>query len=271
VSTPSLGPALQLHSVSLSFPQPWGGRFRALSDINLDLANEDYVVVIGPNGAGKSTLQNVIGGGLQLDEGRVLIDGRDASKMGLTEHARLVSRVFQDPSVGVFPTLTLEENILLGLLKGRHRSPVRNARTRAQTKTALGLLTEYAPDLVVHAQQLAVSLSGGQRQLVALTIAMAQTPRVLLLDEHTAALDPENARLVMDRTDRAIRENRLTTLMVTHNMRQAAQYGDRLLMMSRGRIVADISASEKHDLGESGLIDRFRSVVADEITDRMLG
>jgi putative ABC transport system ATP-binding protein len=264
-------PALELQDVSVTFTQHWGGRFRALTNINLTLQESEYVVVIGPNGAGKSTLQNVIAGAVDPDKGRILLDGEECARMSLTRRAGLTSRVFQDPAVGVFPELTLEENLILGMLKGKRRSPFRRARTPSRRTAASALLAEYGHGLADRGPQLAVSLSGGQRQLVALTIAMAQSPRVLLLDEHTSALDPENARLVMARTDKAIRDNRLTTLMVTHNMRQAAEFGDRLLIMSRGRIVDDISPNDKRDLGEEGLIERFRSAVADELTDRILG
>jgi putative ABC transport system ATP-binding protein len=269
--TSSAVPALQLRLVSVTFSQHWGGRYRALSDINLDLAESEYVVIIGPNGAGKSTLQNVIAGAVEPEGGQILLDGHECTRMSLTRRAGLISRVFQDPGVGVFPELTLEENLILGMLKGTRRSPFRFARTAAHRRAAEALLAEYGHGLAKNGQQLAASLSGGQRQLVALTIAMAQSPRLLLLDEHTSALDPENARLVMDRTDQAIRENRLTTLMVTHNMRQAAQFGDRLLIMSRGRIVDDIPPAVKRELGEAGLIERFRSALAEELTDRMLG
>ena len=135
----------------------------------------------------------------------------------------------------------------------------------------MDLLRDYGSTLDARLSDPIASLSGGQRQLVALTVALARVPRLLLLDEHTSALDPEIGRIVMERTDAAIREHQVTTIMVTHNMRQAARYGDRLLIMSQGRIVADIAADEKAELGEDGLVDRFRQAVADEMTDRILG
>ncbi len=271
MTTPAEHAALAVQGVHVSYPAPDGTRFRALSDVSLVLRESEYVVVIGANGAGKSTLINAIAGAVVPEAGAISIDGHPVGRMSLLHRARLVSRVFQDPSVGVCGELTLEENLVLGMLKGRTRSPFRRAATKERRARAAELLRGYGRGLDAQLHQPAASLSGGQRQLVALTVAMAQIPRLLLLDEHTSALDPEIARVVMERTDEAIRERRLTTVMVTHNMRQAARYGDRLVIMSRGRIVDDIGRDEKAALGEDGLIMRFRSVLAGELTDRILG
>jgi len=268
---PTEAPVLALEHVSVSYPSPGGSRVRVLRDIDLTLSGSEYVVVIGANGAGKSTLLNAIAGAVGVDRGSVRISGASVASMSLRQRSGLVSRVFQDPSMGVCGDLTIGENLALGLLKGVRPSPFRRALTRARQQRAVEALAEYGSTLGARLSDRTAALSGGQRQLVALTVALARAPRLLLLDEHTSALDPEIGRVVMERTDAAIREHRVTTIMVTHNMRQAARYGDRLLIMSQGRIVADIDAAEKAAIGEDGLVERFRQAAADEMTDRILG
>lgn len=263
--------ALSLEGVSVSYPAPGGSRVRVITDLDLRVGESEYVVVIGANGAGKSTLLNAIAGAVSTESGQIRIVGETVGSMSLRRRSELVSRVFQDPSMGVCGDLTIGENLALGLMKGTRHSPWRRALTGHRQERAMELLRDYGSTLDARLSDAIASLSGGQRQLVALTVALARVPRLLLLDEHTSALDPEIGHIVMERTDRAIRDNQVTTIMVTHNMRQAARYGDRLLIMSQGRIVADISADEKAELGEDGLVDRFRQAAADEMTDRILG
>ena len=264
-------PALSLERVSVSYPAPGGSRLRVITDLDLSVAESEYVVVIGANGAGKSTLLNAIAGAVSTESGEVRIAGETVSSMSLRRRSELVSRVFQDPSMGVCSDLTIGENLALGLMKGIRHSPWRRALTGGRQERSMDLLRDYGSTLDARLSDPIASLSGGQRQLVSLTVALAQVPRLLLLDEHTSALDPEIGRIVMERTDQAIRGHQVTTVMVTHNMRQAARYGDRLLIMSQGRIVANISADEKAELGEDGLVERFRQAAADEMTDRILG
>lgn len=267
----STSEALSLESLSVSYPAPGGARTRVIADLDLTIGESEYVVIIGANGAGKSTLLNAVAGAVDIEAGSVRIAGEDVGSMGLRRRSELVSRVFQDPSMGVCGDLTIGENLALGLMRGLRHSPIRRALTRARQEVALEMLNDYGSTLGARLTDPIASLSGGQRQLVSLTVALARIPRLLLLDEHTSALDPEIGRVVMERTDQAVRGHRVTTIMVTHNMRQAALYGDRLLIMSQGRIVADIAADEKAAIGEDGLVDRFRKAAADEMTDRILG
>lgn len=263
--------ALSLRGVTVDYPMAGGGTVHALDGIDLDVTESEYVVVVGANGAGKSTLINVIAGAVSPTSGAVLLGDEDITSMSFHRKAEVISRVFQDPTHGVFGELSLEDNLIVGMMKGARKSPFRWARTRERKERAEGLLAEYQRGLEKLADQSAETLSGGQRQLVALSMAVARTPQVLLLDEHTSALDPEIGQLVLARTDQLIREHQLTTVMITHNMRQAARHGDRLLIMSRGRIVDDIQGAEKAALGEDGLVERFRDTLAGEVTDRMLG
>jgi putative tryptophan/tyrosine transport system ATP-binding protein len=264
-------PALSVERVSVSYPAPGGSRVQVLTDLDLSVAESEYLVIIGANGAGKSTLLNTIAGAVRPEGGTIRITGESVLSMSLRRRSELVSRVFQDPSMGVCGDLTIGENLALGLMKGERHSPFRRALTKGRRERALASLAEYGSTLGARLSDPIASLSGGQRQLVALTVALARVPRLLLLDEHTSALDPQIGHVVMERTDEAVREHRVTTIMVTHNMRQASRYGDRLLIMSQGRIVADIRADEKAAIGEDGLVDRFRQAAADEMTDRILG
>lgn len=262
---------LRIDAVSVEYQMAGGRSVRALDGVDLHVAHSEYVVVVGANGAGKSTLVNLVAGTVQPTVGTVTIGGASILGMSFQERSQVVARVFQDPNLGVFGDLSIVDNLLIGMMKGRSKSPFRRARTKSRRTRAAGLLAEYGRGLEAKLDQPANTLSGGQRQLVALTMAVANPPKVLLLDEHTSALDPDIGAVVMERTDDLVRQHNLTTVMVTHNMRQAARYGDRLIIMSRGRIVDELSGDEKRQLGEDGLVERFRSALADEVTDRMLG
>lgn len=229
----------------------------ALDDISLELADGAFAVVIGSNGSGKSTLLNVIAGQLALDSGTLAIDATDVTRWPQHRRAALVARVLQDPMLGTLPTLTVAENLALAQMRasGRGLRPALNARRRQRFAQ---LLEAYGLGLEARLDARAGLLSGGQRQVLALAMAVIEAPRLLLLDEHTAALDPRTAELVMQATLRAVTGARLTTLMVTHNMQHAIRYGDRLLMMDAGRIKLDISGDEKARLTVEALVDRFR-------------
>jgi putative ABC transport system ATP-binding protein len=228
----------------------------ALDGVDLVLAKGDFAVVIGSNGAGKSTLLNAVAGAIPLDAGTIRIDGRDVTELPVHRRAAHIARVFQDPLNGTFAAMTVEENLLLAELRGRRRglawalSAVRRRRWR-EALAAFGL------GLEARLKSRVEQLSGGQRQSLALAMAALNEPPVLLLDEHTAALDPRTARLVMEATVALIARARLSAIMVTHNMHQAIAHGNRLLMMEEGRIKLELAGEEKRRLTVEDLVSRF--------------
>ncbi|RZS80854.1 ABC transporter ATP-binding protein [Pigmentiphaga kullae] len=228
----------------------------ALDRLDLTLENGSFCVVVGTNGAGKSTLLNVLAGAVRPRTGRTVIDGADVSSWPVHRRAQWVSRVFQDPMVGTAPALSIEENLAFAAMRGRRRGlrMALNPRNRAHFRDELA---RFGLGLENRMGAAAGLLSGGQRQVLALLMAALNRPRILLLDEHTAALDPRTAQLVMDATRRIVAEQRLTTLMITHNMAHALEYGDRLLMMECGRIKLDIGPAEKPRLTINDLVQRF--------------
>ena len=236
---------------------------RAIDDLDLHLAPGDFVTVIGSNGAGKSTLLNLISGSYTTDRGEIYIDGERVT--GLSEHRRAsyLGRIFQDPLMGTAASMSIEENLAMAELRGRPRGlrwGVTGSRRRAYCKRlekmGLGLETRLK-----HSVSL---LSGGQRQSLTLLMATLNLPKVLLLDEHTAALDPKTARTVMALTEAVITSNRLTALMVTHNMRQAIRYGNRMIMLHEGRIQFDVAGEEKQTLTVQEVVARFGGTLNDE-------
>ncbi|MFI5013325.1 MAG: ABC transporter ATP-binding protein [Hyphomicrobiales bacterium] len=229
----------------------------ALDGVDLRLAQGSFCAVIGSNGAGKSTLLNAIAGQFLVGQGQIVLDGEDIGREPLHIRARLMARVFQDPMTGTAPGMSVEENLLLAELRPGHRrlrfglTAARRARYRERL-AILGLGLEGRLSDRIE------TLSGGQRQAVSLIMAVLTTPKLLLLDEHTAALDPVTADLVLKATIRVVEEARLTTLMVTHNMRHAIDVGDRLVMMDQGRIRLSLSREEKAHLSVEDLVARFR-------------
>ena len=248
---------LALHNVRKTFDTGVADARPALDGLSLALAAGDFVLVIGSNGAGKSTLLNAVAGAINLDGGSIELDGRDITRMAEHRRAGMIARVFQDPVAGTAAAMTVEENLALAERRGKTRrlvpnlDAVRRARYR-ELLAGLRLGMETRLDTPV------AQLSGGQRQSLSLMMAVLSAPRLLLLDEHTAALDPRTASLVMDATVAAIATHGLTALMVTHNMKQAIQYGNRLLMMDAGRLRLDVSGAEKTALTPEQLVQRFR-------------
>jgi putative ABC transport system ATP-binding protein len=220
--------------------------------------------VIGGNGAGKSTLLNAIAGEVQVDTGNVVIDGADVTALPTHRRASAVARVFQDPLVGTAGAMTIEENLALAERRGQHNG-LRSGLSGAARQRYRDRLATLELGLEMRMGQKVELLSGGQRQSLALLMAVLRTPKLLLLDEHTAALDPKTADTVMRATLDAVARDRLTTLMVTHNMAHALGYGSRLFMMAEGRIVFEADAAEKKTLTVESLIRRFQVT-----SDRML-
>ncbi|HVZ39890.1 MAG TPA: ATP-binding cassette domain-containing protein [Candidatus Kapabacteria bacterium] len=247
---------IRIESLSATFGADTPNPVTALDDITLGIAEREFVVVIGSNGSGKSTLLNVLAGTVRPRRGRVLIGNTDATRLQAHERARLVGRVFQNPFSGTAPAMTVAENLRLaelrGVPKGLHRRL--DARRIGEYRGHVAELGMGLEDRMGTAIGL---LSGGQRQALTLLMATLRRPEILLLDEHTAALDPGSAEQVLRLTDRLIERHRLTAMMVTHDMNEAARFGNRLLMMNAGRIVLDAAGQEKQALTPGSLLERF--------------
>ncbi len=228
----------------------------ALSDLSLTLNDGDFVTVIGGNGAGKSTMLNAVAGTFQIDAGEIFIDGTDVTHLPEHKRAAFIGRVFQDPMMGTAPTMQIEENLALAARRGKRRTlswGIRRAEReeyRERLKTlGLGLENRMTDKVGL--------LSGGQRQALTLLMASLRRPKLLLLDEHTAALDPATAAKVLELSDRIVQENGLTAMMITHNMKDAIRHGNRLIMMNNGKIILDIAGEEKKRLTKQDLLERF--------------
>ena len=242
----------------------------ALRGVDLHLKPGDFVTVIGGNGAGKSTLLNSVAGVFGVDEGRILIDGVDVTHLPEHKRAEYIGRVFQDPMMGTAATMQIEENLALAARRGKPRT-LRIGITKAEREEYRNQLKILDLGLEDRLTAKVGLLSGGQRQALTLLMATLQKPKLLLLDEHTAALDPKTAAKVLEATERIVRKDNLTTLMITHNMRDAIAHGNRLIMMYDGRIVVDVSGEEKKNLTVEQLLDLFsRASGSDEADDKLL-
>jgi len=242
----------------------------ALNGVNLHLNDGDFVTVIGGNGAGKSTTLNAIAGVWPVDEGQIIIDGTDITNLSEHRRAALLGRVFQDPMTGTAATMQIEENLALAARRGEKRT-LRAGITRAEREEYREKLKTLGLGLEDRMTSKVGLLSGGQRQALTLLMATLKKPKLLLLDEHTAALDPRTADKVLSLSRQIIEENNLMTMMVTHNMRDAIAYGNRLIMMHEGRIILDIAGEEKKNLTVENLLEQFARVSGDEFAnDRAL-
>jgi len=242
----------------------------ALRGVSLTLNDGDFVTVIGGNGAGKSTLLNAVAGVWPVDSGTISIGGTDVTKLAEHKRAKYIGRVFQDPMMGTAATMQIEENMALASRRGRVRT-LRLGITRDERDHYREMLKILDLGLEDRLTTKVGLLSGGQRQALTLLMATLQKPRLLLLDEHTAALDPKTAAKVLDATERIVRKDRLTTLMITHNMRDAIVHGNRLIMMYEGNIALDISGEDKKKLTVEDLLARFgQATGSDEADDKLL-
>lgn len=248
---------LELRHISKTFGAGTINEKKAVEDLSLTLASGDFVTIIGGNGAGKSTLFNAVAGVFYVDEGRVILDGEDMTFLPEYKRSNHLGRLFQDPLKGTAPHMTIEENLALAYLRSvRTRSPFGTVskKDREYFRERLAALGLGLEDRLKSPVGL---LSGGQRQALTLLMATIVTPKLLLLDEHTAALDPNTAAQVMKLTDQIIQENQITTLMITHNLRQALEYGTKTLIMNEGKIVRVLEGEEKKQTSVEELLQMY--------------
>lgn len=238
----------------------------ALNGVSLSLNDGDFVTVIGGNGAGKSTLLNAVAGTWFVDEGKILIDGNDVTRLPEHKRAIYLGRVFQDPMTGTAATMEIQENLALAKRRGNKRF-LRPGITKQEREEYVSMLASLGLGLENRLTSKVGLLSGGQRQALTLLMATLKKPKLLLLDEHTAALDPKTAAKVLSITDQIVNRDHLTTLMITHNMRDAILHGNRLIMMNEGKIILDISGEAKKKLTVKDLLDQFEKVSGEEFSN----
>lgn len=257
---------LDIQNLSKTFNPGTVNEKKALSSLSLHLDEGDFVTIVGSNGAGKSTLFNAIAGSFYADEGSISLAGKDITFMPEHERSRCIGRLFQDPLRGTAPSMTIEENLALAYLRAAHGNPF--SRISKKDKEFFAeQLKQLDMGLEDRMKNPVGLLSGGQRQALTLLMATLKRPKLLLLDEHTAALDPKTAAKVMELTDRIVREGQLTTLMITHNMRDAIQYGNRLIMLHDGHVILDIAGEEKKNLTVPDLLEQFTKASGDEFAN----
>ena len=257
---------LQLKNVFKLFNPGTVDEKTALTGINLHLNPGDFVTVIGSNGAGKSTLMNIISGTMRQDAGDVLIEGQSVTGVPEFERCRWIGRVFQDPMAGTAPRMTIEENLAIAYKRGMARG-LSFGVTKAKRVMFREQLSRLGIGLENRLRAKVGLLSGGERQALSLLMATFTNPRILLLDEHTAALDPARAELITRLTERIVKDQQLTTLMVTHNMEQAIRLGNRLIMMDKGRIILDIGPERKKSLTVEQLLGEFEQISGHKLSD----
>ena len=260
---------LELKNISKTFFPGTVHEKTALDNLSLTLHEGDFVTVIGGNGAGKSTMLNAIAGTFSVDSGSILIDGKDVTRLPEFKRAALLGRVFQDPMMGTAPTMQIQENLALAARRGKHRG-LKWGITPQEEQEYYQKLKDLDLGLEDRMKAKVGLLSGGQRQALTLLMAALQKPKLLLLDEHTAALDPRTAAKVLELSDKIVEENHLTTMMITHNMKDAIAHGHRLIMMDAGHVVLDISGEEKKKLTVSDLLTLFSKASGTEANDDKL-
>ncbi|MDO4640322.1 MAG: ABC transporter ATP-binding protein [Neisseria sp.] len=241
----------------------------ALRGMSLHIQDGEFVTVIGSNGAGKSTFLNAISGDIRIDSGSIHIDGSDVTRLPAHKRANLVARVFQDPMAGTCEKLSIEENMALAYKRGSGRG-LKSALNKANRELFREKLAVLKLGLENRLTDRMGLLSGGQRQAVSLLMASLQPSKILLLDEHTAALDPKTAAFVLELTDQIIRENKLTAMMVTHSMQQALDHGQRTVMLHQGKVVLDVSGSERQGMTVRDLLDMFEKTRGEKVSDDSL-
>lgn len=243
---------------------------KVFTDFSLEVNEGDFISIIGSNGAGKSTLLNIISGNIQCDEGIIELNGEDVSYKDEYKRSKMIGRVFQNPSLGVAPNMTILENLSLADNKGK-RFGLSSGVNKKRIPYYEELLKELDLGLEDKLYNKVNLLSGGQRQALSMLIAVMSKPKLLLLDEHTAALDPKTSLKIMDITEKIVKDTNITTMMVTHNLKQAIKTGNRLIMMHRGKILIDVKGKEKEELTTEKLMNLFKDAnINDDLSDRSL-
>jgi len=258
---------LKLKKISKIFSKGTIDEVAALHKINLDVNAEDYITIIGSNGAGKTTLLNIIAGVFPPENGgKISINGQEISGLSEYKRANYVGRVYQDPHIGTAAKMSIEENMAMALLRGQSRG-LRAASSKQRRELFRAALFPLGLGLENRLNALVGTLSGGQRQALALVMATLSKPALLLLDEHVATLDPRTAQIVLDLTEMLVQREKMTTIMVTHNMEVALSHGNRLIMMHKGKIVVDMNQEQKADLTINDLVVAFERASGEEFVD----
>ena len=262
---------LELSHISKTFNPGTINEKTALQDVSLTLKDGEFVTVLGSNGAGKSTLFNAISGAFLPDSGRVVLDGMDMTEWPDYKRSKYIGQMFQDPMRGTAPNMTIEENLALAYLRANGRMSPFSVVTKADRERFREQLSRLGLGLETRMSQPVGLLSGGQRQALTLLMATVVTPKLLLLDEHTAALDPATAEKVLALTEEIVAKDHITCMMITHNMQSALEHGSRTIMMDRGGIILDVAGQERAALGVADLLERFRQVAGSMLdNDRIL-
>ena len=260
---------LKLENVSITFNANTVNERKALQNINLDIKDGDFVTVIGSNGAGKSTLMNAVSGSYEIDNGRVFLDGKNITNLKEHQRARNIGRLFQDPLRGTAPNMTIEENLGLAYSRGKRRTLSVGIK-----KKDISFFKERLSELDLGLEDRLKTpvglLSGGQRQALTLLMATIVTPKLLLLDEHTAALDPKTAQKVMELTDKIVKQDKITTLMITHNIANALEYGNKTIVMSQGKLILVLEGEERKNMTVEKLMKLYSENADDVMSDKML-
>lgn len=261
---------LKLKSINKGFNKGTINETSILNNFNLEINKGEYITIVGSNGAGKSTLLNIISGALELDSGNIFLEERDITNLKEHKKSKIISRVFQDPTKGTSPSMTILENLSLADNKGKKfgLSLGVNKKKIDEFKNHLSILNLGLEDKI---NTKVGMLSGGQRQALSLLMATLNTPKILLLDEHTAALDPKTSETIINLTNNIVKEKNITTIMITHNLNHAIEFGNRLLMMHRGETILDIGKIEKSNLTKNDLIEEFNKITfKEELSDRVM-
>jgi putative ABC transport system ATP-binding protein len=266
---------LDINNLSITFHPGTANEKKALKEVSLHLDNGDFVTIIGSNGAGKSTLLNCISGSYESNDGTIVLDGKEIQYMKEHKRSKMIGRLFQDPLKGSAPDMTIEENLELAFRRGNKKNGLYDRFLKiGLTKDEREFMKEKISHLELGLEDRFNTkvglLSGGQRQALTLMMSTINTPTLLLLDEHTAALDPKTAKKVMEITDKVVNENKITTIMITHNIQQALEYGNRMIVMSEGNILMEFSKEEKSKMSVEDVMKIYQSKSAQDLSDKMI-